>query len=78
MLQFRGSLNQVLSLLTTVLASIWLNKRPKKDCRIVIVVCLCGGVDGLIRLVRSEKKSPEFRSLNIEVGKFELNICKWA
>lgn len=62
----------------SLLASIWLNKRPKKDCRIVIVVCLCGGFDGLIRLVRSEKKSPEFRSLNIEVGKFELNICKWA
>ena len=44
----------------------------------MIVVCLCGGVDGLIRLVRSEKKSPEFRSLYIEVDKFELNICKWA
>lgn len=44
----------------------------------MIVVCLCGGFDGLIRLVRSEKKSQEFRSLYIEVGKFELNNCKWA
>ena len=44
----------------------------------MIVVCSCGGVNGLIRLVRSENKSPEFRSLNIEVGKFELDICKWA
>ena len=42
------------------------------------LVCLCEGVDGLIRLVRSENKSPEFRPLYIEVGKFELNICKWA
>lgn len=42
------------------------------------LVCLCGGVDGLIRLVRSENKSQEFRSPYIEVGKFELNICKWA
>ena len=42
------------------------------------LVCSCGGVNELIRLVRSENKSPEFKSLYIEVGKFELNICKWA
>ena len=40
----------------SLLASIWLNKRPKKDCRIVIVVCLCGGVDGLILKACQKRK----------------------